>query len=80
MNQQSPRIPILISPGLIASLYILGSSFSGTISYGLFHSTVPISIEYSGGLIGSLYNDESLAGNSESPKRASFSAQIEIIF
>jgi hypothetical protein len=80
MNQQSPRIPILISPGLIESLYILGSSFSGTISYGLFHSTVPMSIAYSGGLSGSLYNELSLAGNSESPKRASFSAQMEIIF
>jgi hypothetical protein len=53
--QQSPKIPYLISPGLILSLYILGSPS------------------------GSLYRDVSLAGNSESPKSASFSAQISII-
>jgi hypothetical protein len=46
--QQSPKIPYLISPGLILSLYILGSP-SGAISYGLFHSTTGISIAYSGG-------------------------------
>jgi len=52
-NQQSPKIPYFISPGLILSLYIFGSP-SGAISYGLFHSTTGISIAYSGGFYGSL--------------------------
>jgi hypothetical protein len=79
-NQQSPSAPCLISPGFIESLYMTGVESYGTISCGLFHSTIGISIAYSGGWVGSLYSEVSLAGNSESPNNASLSAQIYLIF
>jgi hypothetical protein len=69
-----------MSPAYAPSRNILASSLSGAISEGLNHSIFGISTAYSGGLVGSLYKELSVGGNSESPKRASFWVQIYSIF